>query len=295
MEAVYSNYSPTVLYVEKYRFSDKWVYDETRIPYAMLRYIISGRAVFAVNGEKYIVESGDVFYIPKGCRLYCEALEEITFISIRFIGNIQIPGMDTLKQLWNIGQLYHFSGRPEIQSWFENTYQSAIGRATYKKLVSRGYLNLICAELAKESAENMEEEETLIHERKMMESMEDMEYITRRAVASQPQIDARIQSLVDYIVLHPQDKFTQEQMCAMCDVSESTLRRLFKSQMGKSITDFIKDTKMMYAAHRLVTSNDPISEISYQLGYETPSYFSKTFRENFGTSPREYRKKSAEA
>ena len=81
----------------------------------------------------------------------------------------------------------------------------------------------------------------------------------------------------------------------MCDVSESTLRRLFKSHMGKSIYEFIKDTKVLYAAHLLTTTNIPISEVGYRLGYESPSYFTKTFRDVFGVSPQEYRKCSRES
>lgn len=295
MDPVFSNYSPTVLYVEKYRFSSNWVYDDARIPYCIFRYIYSGRATFAVDNIPYTVQAGDVFYIPQGCRLYCESQEEIEFVSVRFFGNIQIPEVDTLRQLWGIGQLYHCGDQPQIRDWFEAMYRSAIGRSTYKQLISRGYLNLLCAELARRSAENMEDESSLRDERAMMESMFDMKYIRRRATASQQKVDTRIQSLVDYIVLHPRENLTREQMCSICSVSDSTLRRLFKAYMGKSITDFVKDTKMMYAAHQLVTTNDPISEIGYQLGYETPSYFSKTFRDTFGVSPQEYRKNSLEA
>lgn len=295
MNAVYSNYSPTVLYVEKYRFSQMWVYDDAYIPYCIVRYIHSGSAVFSVNEKSYKVEAGDVFYIPQGCHLYCEALEEIVFTSVRFMGNIQVSEMDTLNRLWGIGQLYHFQDHPEMESWFEKMYASAISRSTYKKLVTRGYLNLICAELAKLSAENMEDMDTLEKERELMESMSDMKYIRHRATASQKKVDPRIQSLVDYITLHPEENLTREQMCDMCAVSESTLRRLFKAYIGKSITDFIKDTKMIYAAHLLVTTNEPISEIGYKVGYETPSYFTKTFRENYGVSPHEYRKNSLDA
>ena len=81
----------------------------------------------------------------------------------------------------------------------------------------------------------------------------------------------------------------------MCDVSESTLRRLFKTYMGKTIYEFIKETRILYASHLLMTTNVPISEIGYRVGYESASYFTKTFREVFGVSPQEYRKNSREA
>ena len=261
----------------------------------MVRYICSGSAHFVVDGHEYTVHSGDVFYIPQGSQLYCAALEEVVFISIRFIGSIQIQDDDMLKRLWNVDRQYNFNNQAEMGEWFEKTYQCAISRAKYKRLETRGYLNLICAALAKRSANEEEQEEAVQADREMMESMHDMKYIRKRALASHPKSDPRIQALVDYITLHPDSNLTREEMCKMCDVSESTLRRLFKTYMGKSIYEFTKETKILYASHLLMTTNVPISEIGYKVGYETPSYFTKTFREVFGISPQEYRKSSREA
>ena len=248
-----------------------------------------------MDGKVYTVHHGDVFYIPQGSQLNCAALEEIVFISVRFIGSIQIQDEDMPKKLWSIGPQYHLPDEPEIAQWFERMYQSAISKTTYKRLETRGYLNLIVAKLAQYSANEMEREESLQADRELMESMSDMKYIRRRAVASQNKMNPRIQALVDYITLHPEENLSREAMCKMCDVSESTLRRLFKAQMGKSIYEFTKDTKVLYASHLLMTTSIPISEIGYQVGYESPSYFTKTFREVFGVSPQEYRKSSREA
>lgn len=294
MNAVYSNYSPTVLYVDKYSFSSHWVYEESQIPYSIVRYIISGKADFAVNGESFLVEPGDVFYIPQGCRLYCAAVEEIVFISARFVGNIQLSDEDTLKCLWNITQKYNFSDQPQMREWFEQMYRSAVSRTTYKRLETRGYINLICAMLARCSANEDETEEAVKDERARMEAAFDMKSIRRRVLASRQEIDPRVRMAVDYITLHPGENLTREKLCGMCDVSESTLRRLFKADMGKNIYEFIKDTRMLYATHLLDTTNETIAEIGYQLGYESPSYFTRIFRENFGISPHDYRKISLE-
>lgn len=295
MKAIYSNYHPTFLYVDKYRFSDKWVYQEQNIPYSMFRYICSGTASFRVNDESYQVGPDDVFYIPQGCSLSCAAQEEIVFISIRFMGSIQVPEVDMLKNLWNFQQLYHFPEESELKLWFEKIYQAALSKSTYKRLETRGYLNLICAEIAKRSSQVEENEESLQTDRDLMESAFDIKSIRRRAVASHQSADPRIRILVDYLTLYPEKNLSREEMCTMCGVSESTLRRLFKEQMGKTIYEFVRDTKMTYAAHLLVTTSDPISEISYRLGYESPSYFTKNFRENFGVSAQSYRRMSQEA
>ena len=48
MNAIYSDYSPIFLYVDKYRFSKNWGYPGSTVPYSLIRYVISGRAVFSL-------------------------------------------------------------------------------------------------------------------------------------------------------------------------------------------------------------------------------------------------------
>lgn len=84
-------------------------------------------------------------------------------------------------------------------------------------------------------------------------------------------------------------------MSEIANVSASTLRRLFKAKTGKTIYAYVKEVKMTNAARRLLITNEPISAIAYALGYETPSYFAKCFKEVYGMSPQEYRKASHDA
>ena len=106
--------------------------------------------------------------------------------------------------------------------------------------------------------------------------------------------DPRITMVLDAIITYPERNFSTRELCEMAEISESTLRRLFKEQTGKTLYDFIKDTKMTNAARKLLVSNEPVSSIAYKLGYEAPSYFSKCFREVFGITPQEYRRTSRE-
>lgn len=295
MEAIYSNYAPKFLYVDKYHFSSKWVYQDAKTPYSMFRYVYSGRAEFKVDGVSYDVKSDDLFYIPQGSLLYCAAYEELVFVSVRFIGSVQIADEDMLKQMWNFTQCYHLSSQPLVKDLFERIYQSAISRNNYKQLETRGYLNLICADVARMSSANQEIASTDAPQQVETQAMFDINSIIHRAASSHVKRDHRVQSIADYLTMNPQSNLSRDEMCAMCGLSLCTLRRIFKQQTGKTIYEFAKDTRMMYAAHLLVTTQDPISDIGYQLGYESPSYFGKIFHKVFGVSPLEYRRLSEEA
>lgn len=295
MDAIYYNYYPTFLYVDKYRFSSKWVYPSSDIPYAMFRYILSGTATFRLNEVDYHVGPDDVFYIPQGSSLSCEARDELVFISVRFVGSIQFPNADMLSNLWHIPLQYSFADKPQVKCWFEAMLASATSRNNFKMLEVRGYLNLVCAALAMVSPENLDDDASVQESHISMEAMFDLKSIQLRATKSVQNNDPRITVVLDYITSHPNENFTRGQLCQMAEVSESTLRRLFKQRTGKTIYDYIKENKMTNAARRLLVTNDPISTIAYDLGYESPSYFGKCFHKVFGVSPQSYRRASHEA
>ena len=76
MEAIYSDYYPIFIYVDKYRFSKNWVYPSAPVPYSLIRYVVSGTAVFSLDDTSYEVGPGDTLLkqndIPHGC-VYLEA------------------------------------------------------------------------------------------------------------------------------------------------------------------------------------------------------------------------------
>ncbi|EGR08376.1 bacterial regulatory helix-turn-helix s, AraC family protein [Vibrio cholerae HE48] len=47
---------------------------------------------------------------------------------------------------------------------------------------------------------------------------------------------------------------------------------------------------MKIAAEVLRHSDQPIIDIAYQVGYTSPSHFSKLFKQHFGVNPLQYRK-----
>lgn len=74
-------------------------------------------------------------------------------------------------------------------------------------------------------------------------------------------------------------------------LSRSKLFLKIKSLTGMTPNDFIINTRLKKAATLLLTSNDlNVSDISHIVGFNTPRYFSKCFKELFGMSPLNYRR-----
>ncbi|MDE7155047.1 MAG: helix-turn-helix domain-containing protein, partial [Muribaculaceae bacterium] len=49
--------------------------------------------------------------------------------------------------------------------------------------------------------------------------------------------------------------------------------------------------RLQQARHMLTTSNATISEIAYEVGFSTPAYFTKCYRDFYGETPSELRQK----
>ncbi|MBQ9765756.1 MAG: helix-turn-helix transcriptional regulator [Lachnospiraceae bacterium] len=75
------------------------------------------------------------------------------------------------------------------------------------------------------------------------------------------------------------------------NISAAHLSRVFKEHTGINFSDYVADKKLQKAAWLLANEKDmPISDIARNLGYNTPAYFSRKFKEHYNTTPAAYRK-----
>lgn len=73
-------------------------------------------------------------------------------------------------------------------------------------------------------------------------------------------------------------------------MSRSSLYNKVKALTGLGVNEYVNQTKMKIASEMVKTTNLPITEIAYRLGYSSHHYFSKCFKTYFGTTPSEMRK-----
>jgi signal transduction histidine kinase/ligand-binding sensor domain-containing protein/DNA-binding response OmpR family regulator len=73
-------------------------------------------------------------------------------------------------------------------------------------------------------------------------------------------------------------------------MSESQLYRKLKAISGKSTAIFIRSIRLLKAKKLLETTDMNISEVAYDCGFNEPTWFSKSFKEEYGVSPSTFRK-----
>ena len=64
-----------------------------------------------------------------------------------------------------------------------------------------------------------------------------------------------------------------------------------KGVSGYSPKDFVRIIRMKKAGNLLLDSNITVAEVSFDVGYNDPEYFSKLFKKHFGETPSEYQKR----
>jgi len=96
------------------------------------------------------------------------------------------------------------------------------------------------------------------------------------------------------VLIYIEERFDQpillEEMAKIACISPYYFHRLFRAYVGETVADYIKKLRVQRARERLQYSDDAITDIALDVGYETPSSFNKVFNQVMGQSPRQYRK-----
>ena len=80
-----------------------------------------------------------------------------------------------------------------------------------------------------------------------------------------------------------------EQLAFICNMSLSTFKREFKKVFGDTPARYIKNRRLTYAASQLLCSEESVSAIAYESGFQDITTFSATFQKKYSLSPTKFR------
>ena len=80
-----------------------------------------------------------------------------------------------------------------------------------------------------------------------------------------------------------------DELAHLCHMSTSSFKRKFKEVYGESPKKYISAKKIEKAAQLLKTSDHRISDIAWDVGFESVATFNRNFTNTFGISPTAYR------
>ena len=112
-----------------------------------------------------------------------------------------------------------------------------------------------------------------------------------RPMATSREDQQFISKLVD--VIHSQmanDDIDSEHIAAALSLSPKQLRTRVMNITGMTLVAYVLQVRLNYARRLMPNENMSLTAISSKCGFQNLSYFSKTFKQQFGVSPQQYRK-----
>lgn len=82
--------------------------------------------------------------------------------------------------------------------------------------------------------------------------------------------------------------FNAGKFASAVGMSRMQLHRKLTAITGLSTTEFIRSQRLKQAIRILKNSDATVNEVAYTVGFNTPSYFIKCFKETYGKTPVEY-------
>ena len=97
-----------------------------------------------------------------------------------------------------------------------------------------------------------------------------------------------IERALRYIKEHLTEELTLETVSKAVSVSPVYFHNLFKKAVGRTLRVYVEEQRIKKAANLLLSSNDTLTQIAFECGFSSQSYFSCVFKRKMKMTPREY-------
>ena len=105
------------------------------------------------------------------------------------------------------------------------------------------------------------------------------------ALASDHGAFSSVSKIMNYIHHHYAQGINIEQMMKMAGMGQASFHRAFKQVAGDTPIQYLKKIRLHKAKELLASGRQKASMVAYDVGYDSPSQFSREFKRFFGTSP----------
>lgn len=101
--------------------------------------------------------------------------------------------------------------------------------------------------------------------------------------------EMRINKVCNYIQNHFSDKLSIKKVADLIHLTESNFCKFFKKATGKTYSNYINEIRINEACRLLVQTEKTVSQISFECGFETLSYFNRVFMKIKQMTPSKYK------
>lgn len=239
------------------KLNKNWNFHSTGIPHSRFYFIIDGGGFIKTENQYIELKPGNVYFIPpnRSFSCGCEYMEKIFF-------HINISTLEKYDLLLDLDKIY------TLPYSLNDIYN-------LKKLMnSDNYIDIITLKML------------------LLKTVIDFSSAFSFNDIAIKKHSRLIQSVILYIEDNISVKLRVADISKALFISESKIRNAFLKEMDMPIGKYMDDMIFIKARKMLSIPTNTISSISSELGFCDQFYFSRRFKEIFGITPTEFRKKN---
>lgn len=100
----------------------------------------------------------------------------------------------------------------------------------------------------------------------------------------------RLNTVLEYISEHYQERITTVELAKMSFLNESYFCRFFKNATGKTVVNYINEIRIEKASVLLKNTDESITDVAMNVGFDDVNYFVRVFKKIKKITPGEFKK-----
>lgn len=230
--------------------------------------IEEGKADFNVSGKLFSAEKGDIVLINPGEVHAIEYSKKAPYKHLCICFDLSLIPDKALSEGLNCGTLKATHLLPcdiakDMAFFYRKIYENATIHTKESDLETIGYLSILFANLLKTG---------FIYSEKERKNSDFAKIVC------------------DFIRKNLSEPVTSRKAAELLNYNHSYFCRAFRKNFGTTFSEYLMECRISQAKIMLEQSDSKVSRVAEDLGFNTPDYFSRSFKKYVGVSPFLYKK-----
>lgn len=245
--------------------------------------VFGGRGLLCVECENCAMQEGELFVIDPGVRHGIHAPQRLRICEIIYDANHFLSGQPDLEAV--LGFNYLFSSRPNVGGWYHSKRRMRLNPEAI------AYVRTLTATLLGEYHGTELGRKTAIQNLFLiLVTYLSRQYASSTRSASPPSF--RMANVISYIHRHYAEDLRIDVLARLVHLSPSQFQRLFRKIYNVTPHQLLLQVRMRAACELLKDPNRDITQVAFDVGFNSSAFFSAQFKRYVGESPSSYRRRT---